>query len=156
MPTWMTSLFSLDVPKGYALKVSRPTVTEKEMIDYLGALADVNDRTFPDQAFAPSIIVVCNKPKKDRTAAEQKLFDMQNHYIQTGRCLAAHRLLCQGSHGREELPLLGQRGQTRRQGPHRVLVQAERRQGCEDYRVLYGDLSVKDIAAQDLPLPVGP
>ena len=24
------------------------------------------------------------------------------------------------------------------------------------YRVVYGDLSVKDVAAKDLPLPVGP
>ena len=45
------SLFRLEPPEGYAVEVKqRDHVTEKEMIDYLGILADFNDKTFPDQA----------------------------------------------------------------------------------------------------------
>ena len=51
-----------------------------------GILADFNDKTFPDQVF-PCVFPsdrrnkTWDKPKKDRTAAEQKLLDTKDHYM---------------------------------------------------------------------------
>ena len=46
------SLFRLEPPEGYAVEIKqRDRITEKEMIDYLGIVADFNDKMFPDQAF---------------------------------------------------------------------------------------------------------
>ena len=60
-------------PEGYAVEVKhRAHVTEKEMIDYLGILADFNDKTFPDEAFTSWKLlrqdqtVRRQKPRKDR------------------------------------------------------------------------------------------
>ncbi len=45
------SLFRLEPPEGYAVEIKqRDRVTEKEMIDYFGIVADFNDKMFPDQA----------------------------------------------------------------------------------------------------------
>jgi hypothetical protein len=46
------SLFSLSPPAGYELTTEdRPKVTEQQMIDYFGIVAEYNDKTFPDQVF---------------------------------------------------------------------------------------------------------
>lgn len=77
------SLFRLEPPEGYTVKMQqRGQVTEKEMIDFLGLMADFNNKAFPDQAFISNDRVnkVWDKPEKDRTAAEQKLLETENYY----------------------------------------------------------------------------
>ena len=154
------SLFSLDPPEGYTLQVKRrPQVTEKEMIDYLGILADFNDKTFPDQVF-PCVFPsdrrnkTWDKPKKDRTAAEQKLLDTDDHYrraelysMPTGHFVSEHTV-------EESFRYLGKGVKL---GDKDRIVCWYRLKDAKDaktYRVVYGDLSVKDVAPEDLPLPV--
>jgi hypothetical protein len=160
------SLFSLSPPEGYALKKvnPRPTVTEKEMLDYLGVLADFNDRTFPDQVFPvfPNAIAsdkmqkVWKKPKQERTVAEQKLFDAQHHYIEAGVTLMPIACFVEDHAVEKSFRYLGKGV---RLGDKDRIVCWYKLKDAKDpnvYRVVYGDLSVKDVAAEDLPLPVAP
>ena len=156
------SLFSLEPPQGYALEVKRRAqVTEKEMIDYLGVLADYNDKTFPDQVFPfafPShrLNKIRDKPKKDRTVAEQKLLDTQDHYMM------ANLNAMPTGHFVEEYTVdksFRYLGKGVKLGDKDRIVCWYKLKDAKDsntYRVVYGDLSVKDVASEDLPLPVGP
>ena len=46
------SLFSFEPPEGYTLHSrKRNYVTEQEMVDYIGILAEVNDDVFPGQTY---------------------------------------------------------------------------------------------------------
>ena len=79
------SLFKTDPPAGYAVEVKPPDhITEKELIDYVGLVAEVNGKTFPDELNGPAIGDIYNraerKPRKDRTAAEQRLYETDQRY----------------------------------------------------------------------------
>jgi hypothetical protein len=161
------SLFSLTPPEGYTLTVQhRNYVTEREMIDYLGALADVNDKTFPGQR-SPSDIgsislddehrgQIYGKPLKKRTAAELKLSEIVGHYIQ------AHLNHMPIYHFITDNAVEGSfryLGKGVKLGDKSAIVCWYKLKNAADpnaYRVVYGDLSVKDLAAKDLPLPVEP
>jgi hypothetical protein len=154
------SLFSLEPPQGYALEVKhRAQVTEKEMIGYLGAMADYNDKTFPDQPFGlPSDRTNKSwaKPKKDRTAAEQKLLDMVNHYLRanlfslpTGHFVREHTV-------EKSFRYIGKGVKLGDKDRIVCWYKLNDAKNPNVYRVVYGDLSVKDVASKDLPLPVGP
>jgi hypothetical protein len=154
------SLFSLEPPRGYAFEVKhRAQVTEKEMIDYLGVMADYNDRTFPDQPFGlPSDRTSKSwaKPKKDRTAAEQKLLDTVDHYLRanlfslpTGHFVREHTV-------EKSFRYIGKGVKLGDKNRIVCWYKLKDAKNASTYRVVYGDLSVKDVAAKDLPLPVGP
>ena len=156
------SLFSLEPPRGYALEVKRRAqVTEKEMIDYLGVLADYNDKTFPDQVFPfafPShrLNKIREKPKKDRTAAEQKLLDTEDHYMMAGLNAMPTGHFVEEHTVEKSFRYLGKGVKL---GDKDRIVCWYRLKDAKDpktYRVVYGDLSVKDVAPEYLPLPVGP
>ena len=157
------SLFSLQPPEGYAVEHSqpRPRVTEKEMIDYFRIVAAYNGKTFPDQVFPyifPSdrLNKIGDKPKKDRTEAEQKLLDTNDHYK-----LAGLNYLPIGEFVSNDAILKSFRylGKGVKLGDKDRIVCWYKLKDAKEpatYRVIYGDLSVKDVAAKDLPLPVEP
>ena len=130
------------------------------MIDYLGILADYNDKTFPDQVspFAfPSdrLNRTWDKPKKERTAAEQKLLDTKEHYMGRVNSMPIGHFL-QDHAVQKSFRYLGKGVKL---GDKDRIVCWYKLKGAKDpktYRAVYGDLSVKDVAAEDLPLPVGP
>ncbi len=153
------SLFRLKPPQGYTVKTQRPgQVTETEMIDYLGVLADFNDKTFPDHVFPFDISYdrvnrAEDKPKKDRTAVEQKLVETKDYYtfkfyrmptsvfVEDHTAASSFRYLGKGVK-------LGDKG--------RIVCWYKLKDAKDPnmYRAVYGDLSVKDVAPEDSPLPV--
>jgi hypothetical protein len=159
------SLFRLEPPAGYAVEVKqRPHGTEKEMIDYLGLLANFNDKTFPDEANARwkllrKIDRATSKPPKRQTTVERKLLDTDMRY---------------GWGGATNAPILDfffwnpdsiveksfrYLGKGVKLGEKDRIVCWYKLKGAKDpntYRVVYGDLRVKDVAPKDLPLPVDP
>ena len=157
------SLFSLEPPKGYTVKTEgrRRPVTENEMIDYLGVLADFNDKTFPDKLFPLSFAddrekKLWDKPKEDRTAVEHKFIDTRDRYSREGL-----NSMPTGHFHRDHTV----EGTWRYLGKGVKLGDKDRivcwyklkdAKDAETYRVVYGDLSVKDVAPKDLPLPVQP
>jgi hypothetical protein len=153
------SLFSLEPPAGYSLiKKDRPKVTEREMIDYFAIVADFNGKIFPDQVFpfifsSDRVNRVWDKPKKDRTPAEQKLLDTDNQYEMAGLNLLPIGQFVQDNTVEGSFRYLGKDVKL---GDKNRIVCWYRTKGADAYRVVYGDLSVKDVLPEALPLPDQP
>jgi len=151
------SLFSLDPPAGYAFESEpRARVTEAEMIEYLGAMADYNGRTFPDQPYSIDVDrlnEIDDKAKEDRTPAEQRLRDITHQYM-----MANLNMLPTG-HFIEDNTVKGTfryLGKGVKLGDADRIVCWYKLKDTGVYRAVCGDLSVGDIAPEDLPLPVEP
>jgi hypothetical protein len=151
------SLFSLVPPSDYTLQTEQwAQVTEKEMVDYLGVMADYNDKTFPDEPYSidsPRFNETDRKAKEDRTPAEQRLLDTVYHYMRaglnsmpTGHFIEDHTI--EGT--------FRYLGKGVRLGDADRIVCWYKLKDTGVYRAVYGDLSVRDIAPEDLPLPVEP
>ena len=151
------AVFRLEPPEGFTLKAERRReVTEEETIRFLGILAKYYDNTFPDQLSPVAVTsdklnAVEAKPKEDRTPAEQKLFETVEFYKRP----SPHRMPIgrfRDEHTAE--------GTWRYLGKGVQLGDADRivcwyqPKGSQSYRIVCGDLSVRDVAAQDLPLSV--
>ena len=80
-------IFDLTPPEGFKIIVQppKPTVTEAEMIEWLGATARFNKGTFfdTDRGFDLERYnnKVATKDKADRTEIEQTLFDTQYKHL---------------------------------------------------------------------------
>ena len=160
------SLFSFTPPEGYTLTVQhRNYVKEREMIDYLGVLADVNDGTFPGSASPSNLCIYPSderlkqlyaKPLKERTAAELKFGKTIEHYVKAD---LNHMPLYHFVTDNAVDGSFRYFGKGVRLGDKKAIVCWYKLKDAKDpntYRVVYGDLSVKDVAAKDLPLPVEP
>jgi outer membrane lipoprotein-sorting protein len=152
------SLFSFDVPKGYFVKTQkRHIVTEQEMIDYFRILVDFSNRVFPNDLSQPDSEQL-NKYRKMPTAKRspeaQKLIETEDYYEQihlSGLPLREFLL--------EHADWSSYRyfGKGVKLGDKDRIVcwyKLKESKVPDAYRVVYGDLSVKDVAAKDLPLPV--
>jgi hypothetical protein len=156
------SLFQLEPPMDYTIKTKGlPQMTEKEMVDYLGIAADYNDKTFPDQVSpfmfsSDRLNKIWYKPKKERTPAEQKLIETGDYYRRAGMyMMPVHHFV---NYNTIEMSFL-YLGKGVKLGDKDRIVCWYKLKDAKDpstYRVVYGDLSVKDVAPEDLPLPVEP
>ncbi len=153
------SLFSLEPPEGYTIEVKRrPQVTEKDMVEYLGILADFNNKTFPDQLFpfiftSDRINKVWDKAEDERTPAEQKYIETMDHYMMAGLNKMPTGHFIEDHTAEKSFRYIGKGVKL---GDKDRIVCWYKLKGSNTYRVVYGDLSVKDVAPEDLPLPVKP
>jgi hypothetical protein len=159
------SLFRAEPPEGYVVEVkSTDHITEKEMIEYLGILAAVNDQTFPDEVLPQSwkwlskLGEVRKKPRKDLTAAERTLRDKDMRYGWrfggTSNVPILFFVRDADSTVENSFRYLGNGVKL---GDKNRIVCWYKLKASKDpktYRVVYGDLSVKDVAPNELPLPV--
>ena len=145
------SFFRLEPPEGYTVEThSRPYVTEKEMIDWLALLADFNDQTFPDQptVFSDRINKAWDKPKKERSPIEQKFLDTEQHYITAGLNSMPTGHFIQDSTVENSFRYLGKGTKL---GDQNRIICWYKLKGANTYRVVYGDLSVRDLLPEALP-----
>ncbi len=150
------SLFSLEPPAGYTVqKEQRAQVTEADMIEYLGIMADANGRTFPDEPYLGGTLVnaIQDRPKEGRTPAEQKLLDTTDRYKMASLNGMPTRHFIDDHAAKDSFRYLGKGVGL---GDKDRIVCWYRLKDSSTYRVVYGDLSVKDAVAKDLPLPVEP
>ena len=157
------SLFRTDPPEGYAIEAKpRDHITEKEFIDYVGIVADANGKMFPDELTGPSIGDIYNragkKPQRDRTPAEQRLYDTFQHYSMRFQTVVICVFFDQDPDGvvKGSFRYLGKGVKL---GDKDRIVCWYKLKNAKDprtYRAVYGDLSVKDVAPEALPLPVDP
>lgn len=152
------AMFSFEPPEGYTLQgdIRRPQVTEKEMVEYLGILADYNDRAFPDQVFPFSfssdrLNKITDKAKEVRTAAEQKLLETLDYYKRAGLNMMPTGHFVEDHTVEKSFRYLGKGVKL---GDKDRIVCWYKLNGADTYRVVYGDLSIKDVAPEDLPLLV--
>ena len=119
-------------------------------------MADYNDQTFPDQPYSiesKRLNEIYDKPEAERTPAEQKLLDTVGHYK-----MASLNMMPTG-HFIEDCTVKGSfryLGNGVKLGDKDRIVCWYKLKGAATYRVVYGDLSIKDVAPDDLPLPVEP
>jgi hypothetical protein len=154
------SLFSLEPPTGYAVEVEgRPEVTEQEMVAWLGLLAEFHDGIFPDNAIPPfdvsvdRVNAIHDKARDDRTPIEQRLLDTQKRYMMANINEMPVAYFLRERAVKDSFRYLGKGV---RLGDQDRIVCWYKLKGAVTYRVLYGDLSTRDMRAEDLPLPVEP
>jgi hypothetical protein len=166
------SLFRLEPPESYAVEVKKPNhVTEKEAIDYLGILADFNDKTFVDEANIVKSWSFMDKREravqkwahgKPLTAVERKLLDTDMRYSPHSGVAEVGDPYFDFFFGNPDSIVAKSfryLGKGVKLGDKDRIVCWYKLKDAKDprtYRVVYGDLSVKDVAPKDLPLPVGP
>ncbi len=156
------SLFRLTPPDGFALKaVGVPAIEESDVIEFIQIVAEYFDGTFPeklprfnqgpeyDRFERIEHDVVARKPA---TPAEVKMVEAMHRWWSTGipgpgpMHIFIHQHIVEGS-----WKYLGQGVEL---GDKSRIVCWYRPKSSQTYRVVYGDLSIKDVAAEDLPLPV--
>jgi hypothetical protein len=153
------TLFSLEPPAGFSGNtIQRPTVTELEMVEFLGALARFNDGKFPDDYRGMGGMTVefnkaSRKEAKDQTEAERTLIGLHDKYLTAGlfKLPVGHFIYDQAVDG--SFQYLGKGASVGEAGR---LVCWYKVKSTGKYRAVYADLAVKDVIPDDLPLRVSP
>lgn len=153
-PSGNSSDFSLDVPSGYALeKLAQPTVTEEEMVSFLGASARFNNNRFPDSPHVTfdsgHFNAASGKLEREQTAGEKELITIRDRilmreiFVPPLKKFEEDHTVAKSFHYVGSGVIVGQSDR---------LVAWYKLRSSNKYRAIYGDLSVKDIAESDLPL----
>jgi hypothetical protein len=157
------SLFRIDPPEGYAIEtVPIPPVAEKDVIEFLGILARYFDRVFPDRAMEFSHGPAYQKferierdvlAKKGGTDAEVAMVEAMHKWWRAGLPGPGplHLFVTQ----QVERGSWKYLGEGVKLGDKDRIVCWYRPKGSRTYHVVYGDLSMREVVAGDLPLPVG-
>ena len=159
------SLFALVPPAGYEFKaVKPPPITEKDVLEFVAIVADYYDKAFPDRLpqFAQSSKEDLERllraqqavqKKNGASPAQVKLVDAMDRWYQTGIPGPGplHVFVTQEITPGSWKYL----GKGVKLGDKDRIVCWYQPKGSRTYRVVHGDLSVKDVEPQDLPLAVG-
>ena len=145
------SEFSLDPPAGYALQTqAKPTVTEEEMVEFLRVAAGLNGGTFPDSTgwwfLADS---VWEKKESDRSAAENAAISLKFKFAQKD-IYTAPVLVFQEQHTKPDTFCYVGAGVKLGEADRMVCWYQPRNQS--KFRVIHGDMSIKELSASELPL----
>jgi hypothetical protein len=154
------SLFEIKPPQGYAVEVvDPPKITEGEVIAFLRVVAEFYDKRFPDRLLriheGDALIKferAEDAPEEERTPTEQAMIEVMHKYWSMGipgpgpLYVFVHHEIVEGS-----WKYLGKGVML---GDKDRIVCWYRPLDSKTYRVVYGDLSIKDVAAENLPLPV--
>jgi hypothetical protein len=159
------SLFALVAPAGYTFKAADPPpIAEKDVLEFMALVADYYDKTFPDRM--PQFAQNSKKDlerleqaqqavhgKNGASPAQVKLVEAMERWWQTGipgpgpMHIFVTQQITEGS--------WKYLGKGVKLGDKDQIVCWYRPKGSQTYRVVYGDLSVKETNPEDLPLPVG-
>lgn len=150
------SLFRMVPPADYTFQSvpGRAPVTEKEMVEYLGVLAAYNDNTFSDQVFpfvftSDELTRIEDKPIEARTPAEQNLLNTIEHYKRAGLNKMPTGHFVEEQTVEKSFRYLGQGVKL---GDQDRMVCWYKLPASDTYRVVYANLTIKDIFASELPL----
>lgn len=149
------SLFSLTPPAGFE-RVDPPPpvlVTEERMIQWLRLSAEANGGVFLELERGNNMKwhnAIAKKPKNERTEAERKYMEVAHMHILEGNTVPLETFYETVTEAKSFRYL----GQGVKLGDRDRLVCFYKLKSSGQYRAVYGDLRVKDVSAQDLPLPV--
>jgi hypothetical protein len=159
------SLFSLAPPPGFALDaVNAAPITEADVIEFMGIVAEYYDKAFPDRLpnFAQNSKEDLERLRRAQAAvhrksgaspADVKLVEAMDRWYRKGlpgpgpMHVFTTQEIAEGS-----WKYLG-RGV--KLGDRERIVCWYRPKGSRTYRVVRGDMSVEDVPPEDLPLPAG-
>ncbi len=165
MSSWTTRCFSLVPPQGYAFKAAEPPpIAEKDVLEFMGLVAEYCHRTFPER------LPYFNRSSKEEferynraeqsvrqksgaTPAEIRLVEAIDRWYRTGiPGPGPMHVFITGRIAEGSWKYLGKGVKL---GDKDRIVCWYRPKGARAYRVVHGDLSVKDVEPEDLPLAVG-
>ena len=146
--------FSLDPPTDFVLeKLAKPTVTEDEMITYLGAAARFNDDSFPPSPYrvfdSDKFNVASFKEPEERTKVEQTLIDIRDKIMLREIYQSPVKRFEEDQTVPNSFYYVGTGVKV---GQADKIVGWYRLRHGKQLRAFYGDLSVKDITESELPL----
>lgn len=146
--------FSLDPPAGYAFeKIAAPTVTEEEILAYLGAAARYGDNSFPDSPFdafdRERLNADWEKDDAARSPEANALIEIVDRIRLREIYSPPVRRFIDDHTEPESFCYVGS-GVKVGQSDRIVCWYKLRVSG--KYRAIHGDLSVKDVKESDLPL----
>ncbi len=150
------SNFSLDAPSGYALeKVAPATVTEEEMIAYLGAAAHFHDGVFPDSPFeafdSAKFNAVSQKASTERTQAEQRMIEQHDKFLLREIYRSPVRQFVDDHVAKDSFHYVG--AEVRVDGPPQIVCWFTLK-GSNQPRGLFSDLTVRALSPSEVPLDV--
>ncbi|MBN2595135.1 MAG: hypothetical protein JXA81_16650 [Sedimentisphaerales bacterium] len=141
-------LFSMDVPEGYSLQQTELDLmgaTEEDFVEGLRIMAEVfGDGYFPDSVAVEEYLK--QAPAMMKKADEMELSEQQK--TEFGLKLQSYLLFIRFFKGEGKWHYAG--GGVKL-GDTQTAIFWYRPEGSETYRVIYGDLAVKDVAPEDLP-----
>jgi hypothetical protein len=148
--------FSLDPPAGYAFEaVAKPTITEQEMVDFLGAAARFNDGVFPDSPYAAfeqaKFNISSTKALAAHSPAERELIGLHDRFMMREIYRSPVR---QFVDDHTEPGSFHYVGAAARVGDANRIVCWFASRGTTKLRGVFGDLSVKDVTPAELPIDV--
>jgi len=146
--------FRLDPPAGYAYEAqAKPTITEEEMVAFLGAAARFNDGVFPDSPYSAFDQAKFNaaslKAKDDQTPAERELIGLHDRFLFREVYRPPVRQFVEDH---------TEPGSFHYVGAGARVGQADRilcwftTKGTTTHRAMFADLSVRDVDRSELPL----
>ena len=148
--------FQLEAPVGYTLEtIANPTVTEDDIVTYLGAAARFNDNNFPDSPYhaydTDKLNAAWMKEQSARLSAEQQLIEIVDKIRRSGIYESPVHKFENDQITPQSLIYVGSGVKV---GAADQIVCWYRFRKAMKYRAIYGDLSVKDVTANQLPLKV--
>jgi hypothetical protein len=143
------SLVSMNVPDGYNLEETEfdmTSITEKDFIESLRVWAKIiRDGTFPDEIGSESAIKLVPVLRAKLTAMNISEEEATQMGLSFGKGMMFHQMLETGSIE------WSYTGQGVKLGNASKAIFWYKPQGSETYRVIYGDLNVKDVSPENLP-----
>lgn len=150
------NLFSVTPPEGYSVQnIERATVTEQEFVELLGVVARYHGGTFSETALralnASEVNAIHARPKKDWTESERHMVELMEKFVM--------RYLDEGPVGQfivdhTEPKTFRYIGKGVKLGEADRIVCWYKLKQTGRYRAVYGDLKVKDVTPDELPLDV--
>jgi len=141
-------LFSLEVPEGYTpmeegstINLMKPASTE-DMAEFLGAWAKRRGGTFPNSLSVGEFVKDEKQHDKDATDEKEKEKEKELRYGE----VAGRTFMFLTTH-----PDVTYAGKGVKLGDAKTAVFWYRPKDSETYKVIYGDLTIKDVAEEDLP-----
>ena len=146
------SLFSLEIPEGYTvhtMQVDASEPTEKDLIEMFRIWAEHMDGNLPsvlDMNATMEFVKYQQKKMKEKgqEPSEESVLELQKTIMRMGR----------GAVFVQQLPAESDwhyAGKDVKFGDADTPIFWYRPKGSETYRVIYGDMSIKDVAAENLP-----
>lgn len=149
------SAFSLQSPAGYTVRseAGPSNVQEEDVAEFLRVLAEINGQVFPDRVTPTAISSAQLRElelKADRSPAENRLLDIMARVKQGAGNRLPLAAFVQSATTPDTFRYIGKGVEL---GDASRLVCWYMLERTGRYRAIYGDLSIRDVASDDLPLP---
>ncbi len=152
------SLFSLTPPKGYTIQTFKsqpqtqpqPRPSEKDLIEALGVLSDINGGVFHPDLFTLNPDKMMKMGNNVMLAMKKAVADHPGQTKTIGKKYGSAMWALQFSYLQEDWHYVGQNV---KRGEAGTPICWWKPKGSKTYRIIYADLTIKDVTPDKLPAP---